>query len=119
MLVHSGTDATATLTHRKPDRSRADGPDRIGDQPFDLGWRPWGDHGLPARVPLFFPEGFFGHYLTMLGTIGGPSCKAKATQFGQYEAVAGTGQAHIWLICEDDQPLAVLGREVGDRSLSV
>jgi aromatic ring-opening dioxygenase catalytic subunit (LigB family) len=43
------------------------------------------------------PEGFFGHYLTMVGAIGGRDCTAAGTQFGQYEAVAGTGQAHIWL----------------------
>ncbi len=42
------------------------------------------------------PEGFFGHYLTMVGAIGGAACTAPGTQFGQYEAVAGTGQAHIW-----------------------
>ncbi|MEM7337062.1 MAG: catechol 1,2-dioxygenase [Actinomycetota bacterium] len=42
------------------------------------------------------PEGFFGHYLTMLGAIGGADCTAPGTQYGKYEAVAGTGQAHIW-----------------------
>lgn len=42
------------------------------------------------------PEGYFGHYLTMLGAIGGPSSSAPGTQFGEYEAVAGTGQTHIW-----------------------
>lgn len=42
------------------------------------------------------PEGFFGHYLTMLGAIGGPDCTRGGEQFGEYEAVAGTGQAHIW-----------------------
>ena len=42
------------------------------------------------------PEGFFGHYLTMLGALGGPACAATGTQYGEYEAVAGTGQTHIW-----------------------
>lgn len=42
------------------------------------------------------PEGYFGHYLTMLGAIGGKDCTAKAVQFGNYEAVAGTGQTHLW-----------------------
>jgi len=42
------------------------------------------------------PEGFFGHYLTMIGALGGRSCTAKATQFGEYESVSGTGQAHLW-----------------------
>jgi 3,4-dihydroxyphenylacetate 2,3-dioxygenase len=42
------------------------------------------------------PEGRFGHYLTMAGALGGVAWTAPGTQFGEYEAVAGTGQAHIW-----------------------
>lgn len=42
------------------------------------------------------PEGRFGHYLTMIGALGGTDCTLTGTQFGEYEAVAGTGQAHIW-----------------------
>lgn len=42
------------------------------------------------------PEGKFGHYLTMVGALGGKACTISGTQFGEYEAVAGTGQAHIW-----------------------
>jgi len=42
------------------------------------------------------PEGRFGHYLTMIGALGGAECTLTGTQFGEYEAVAGTGQAHIW-----------------------
>ena len=42
------------------------------------------------------PEGYFGHYLTMLGALGGAECELQGTQFGEYEAVAGTGQAHVW-----------------------
>jgi hypothetical protein len=59
-----------------------------------------GDHaGVLDFLPEFrrhSPEGFFGHYLTMLGAIGGVECVAQGQQFGEYEAVAGTGQAHIW-----------------------
>ena len=59
-----------------------------------------GNHaGVLDFVPEFrahAPEGYFGHYLTMLGALGGRSCTAAGTQFGEYEAVAGTGQAHIW-----------------------
>ena len=50
---------------------------------------------LPEFAP-HAPEGFFGHYLTMLGAMGGAECTAPGTQFGEYEAVAGTGQAHVW-----------------------
>jgi len=59
-----------------------------------------GNHaGVVEFVPEFAqhaPEGYFGHYLTMLGALGGASCTATGTQFGEYEAVAGTGQAHVW-----------------------
>lgn len=59
-----------------------------------------GDHaGILDFLPEFrqhAPEGYFGHYLTMLGALGGRTCTATGTQFGDYEAVAGTGQAHIW-----------------------
>ena len=59
-----------------------------------------GDH---ARVLDFLPEfsthapeGFFGHYLTMVGALGGAACTAPGEQFGEYESVAGTGQVHLW-----------------------
>lgn len=59
-----------------------------------------GDHGAVLDfVPEFRdhkPEGMFGHYLTMLGALGGAECAVPGTQFGEYEAVAGTGQAHVW-----------------------
>ncbi len=59
-----------------------------------------GEHGAVLDfVPEFAthaPEGYFGHYLTMLGALGGRACTAAGTQFGEYEAVGGTGQAHIW-----------------------
>lgn len=65
-----------------------------------LEWLKVGDH---AAVLDFYPEfrqhgpeGRFGHYLTMLGALGGRSCTLTGEQFGNYEAVAGTGQAHIW-----------------------
>lgn len=65
-----------------------------------IAWMKAGDHAavldfLP-EFRRFAPEGFFGHYLTMLGAIGGRGCRARGVQFGQYESVAGTGQAHIW-----------------------
>ncbi len=59
-----------------------------------------GNHaGVLDFVPEFKqhgPEGKFGHYLTMVGALGGAGCTATGTQFGNYEAVAGTGQTHIW-----------------------
>jgi 3,4-dihydroxyphenylacetate 2,3-dioxygenase len=59
-----------------------------------------GDHaGILDFLPEFrhhAPEGYFGHYLTMIGALGGRDCTVTGTQFGNYEAVAGTGQTHIW-----------------------
>ena len=65
-----------------------------------LRWMAAGDHAaildfLPEYA-RHAPEGYFGHYLIMLGALGGRDCTAKGTQFGQYEAVSGTGQAHVW-----------------------
>ncbi len=59
-----------------------------------------GDHAaIVDFLPEFRqhgPEGKFGHYLVMLGALGGRECTSKGTQFGEYEAVAGTGQVHMW-----------------------
>ncbi|HWL85219.1 MAG TPA: hypothetical protein VNO21_05425 [Polyangiaceae bacterium] len=59
-----------------------------------------GDH---RRVLAFMPEyqkhapeGHFGHYLTMIGALGGASCRAPGIPFSMYENSVGTGQAHIW-----------------------
>ena len=55
-----------------------------------------GDHAsIIDFVPEYSrhsPEGYFGHYLIMVGALGGAACTAKGTQFGQYESVSGTGQ---------------------------
>ncbi|MCY4630994.1 MAG: catechol 1,2-dioxygenase [bacterium] len=59
-----------------------------------------GDHaGVLAGVDGFrrhAPEGFFGHYLMMVGALGGAACRAPGEMFSAYESAAGTGQAHIW-----------------------
>ena len=59
-----------------------------------------GDHAaVLAGVDGFrahAPEGFFGHYLMMVGALGGASCRAPGEPFSAYEAAAGTGQVHIW-----------------------
>jgi 3,4-dihydroxyphenylacetate 2,3-dioxygenase len=46
------------------------------------------------------PEGGFGHFLAMLGAIGGRDCTAKGRLFSDYENATGTGQVHVWF----DQP---------------
>ena len=59
-----------------------------------------GDHAaIIDFVPEYSghaPEGYFGHYLVMVGALGGRACTARGVQFGQYESVSGTGQAHVW-----------------------
>ncbi len=59
-----------------------------------------GDHAaVLAGVDGFrrhAPEGFFGHYLMMVGALGGAACRAPGEMFSAYESAAGTGQVHIW-----------------------
>jgi 3,4-dihydroxyphenylacetate 2,3-dioxygenase len=59
-----------------------------------------GDHASvidlhDAYLP-FNPEGQFGHYLMMVGALGGRSCKARGRKCSDYENAVGTGQVHMW-----------------------
>lgn len=65
-----------------------------------LAWMAKGDHAriveeMPAYHP-HAPEGGFGHYLAMLGAIGGAACTAPGEQLSDYENATGTGQVHVW-----------------------
>jgi len=42
------------------------------------------------------PEGMFGHYLMMIGALGGRQCRAAGRLFSNYESATGTGQVHVW-----------------------
>lgn len=42
------------------------------------------------------PEGGFGHYLMMLGSVGAAACTAPGELFSDYENATGTGQVHVW-----------------------
>ena len=59
-----------------------------------------GDHRqIVESMPDYLtvaPEGDFGHYLMMLGSIGGAACTAKGELFSDYENATGTGQVHVW-----------------------
>jgi aromatic ring-opening dioxygenase catalytic subunit (LigB family) len=59
-----------------------------------------GDHqGVLDFMPEYKkvgPEGKFGHYLIMLGALGGASVTATGERFSEYEASVGTGQVHVW-----------------------
>ncbi len=65
-----------------------------------LAWMGAGDHAaiidFQPEYRAHAPEGRFGHYLLMAGALGGSDWRAKGTQFGDYESVSGTGQAHVW-----------------------
>jgi 3,4-dihydroxyphenylacetate 2,3-dioxygenase len=61
---------------------------REGDHAGVLDWLP--------EYRRFGPEGKFGHYLIVLGAIGGGSCRAPGELFSEYEASVGTGQVHVW-----------------------
>jgi 3,4-dihydroxyphenylacetate 2,3-dioxygenase len=58
-----------------------------------------GEHGkvvdLYPEYRSVHPEGLFGHYLTLLGAIGGPACRAPGRQLSDYENALGTGQVHV------------------------
>ncbi|MFM2289134.1 MAG: hypothetical protein RL684_2277 [Pseudomonadota bacterium] len=41
-------------------------------------------------------EAFGGHYLQMVGAMGGSKCRAKGTPLSAYENARGTGNIHIW-----------------------
>jgi 3,4-dihydroxyphenylacetate 2,3-dioxygenase len=59
-----------------------------------------GDHrGVIDFLPDYrkhAPEGKFGHYLIMVGALGGADCTAPGERFSDYEASVGTGQVHVW-----------------------
>lgn len=59
-----------------------------GDHKAVLDWLP--------EYRRFAPEGHFGHYLIMLGALGGAACRARGVRLSDYEAAVGTGQAHVW-----------------------
>jgi 3,4-dihydroxyphenylacetate 2,3-dioxygenase len=61
---------------------------RAGDHHAVIDWMP--------EYRKYGPEGKFGHYLIMVGALGGAACRAKGEQFSDYEAAIGTGQAHVW-----------------------
>jgi aromatic ring-opening dioxygenase catalytic subunit (LigB family) len=65
-----------------------------------LAWWEAGDHaavidGMDEYRP-HKPEGLFGHYLMMIGALGGRACSAPGRRFSDYESTTGTGQVHIW-----------------------
>lgn len=65
-----------------------------------LRWMEAGDHrrvveSMDDYMP-HNPEGDFGHYLMMIGAVGGADCTAPGELFSEYENATGTGQVHMW-----------------------
>jgi aromatic ring-opening dioxygenase catalytic subunit (LigB family) len=46
-----------------------------------------------AKIPW---EGFGGHYLQMIGALGGADCRAHGEELSEYENARGTGNLHVW-----------------------
>jgi len=65
-----------------------------------LDWMKTGDHRRIVETMDDYmphnPEGGFGHYLMMLGAVGGADCTAPGELFSDYENATGTGQVHVW-----------------------
>ena len=78
-----------------------------------------GDHAAVVdTMPEFLrhkPEAMFGHYLMMVGAIGGRDCTAPGVRYSDYENSIGTGQVHVWF----DRPAERLDGTVASRDLTV
>ncbi|HEX7876939.1 MAG TPA: catechol 1,2-dioxygenase [Sphingobium sp.] len=48
---------------------------------------------LYAKIPW---EGLGGHYLQMVGALGGRDCRARGEALSEYENARGTGNIHMW-----------------------
>ncbi len=72
---------------------------RVADE-LRLEWMKAGDHRRIVETMEDYlphnPEGDFGHYLMMLGAIGGSGCTASGEMLSDYENATGTGQVHVW-----------------------
>jgi aromatic ring-opening dioxygenase catalytic subunit (LigB family) len=65
-----------------------------------MAWLEAGEHRkVVDTMPEFLrfrPEAMFGHYLMMVGAIGGRDCTSRGIAYSEYENAIGTGQVHIW-----------------------
>jgi aromatic ring-opening dioxygenase catalytic subunit (LigB family) len=65
-----------------------------------VAWLEAGEHRkVIDTMPEFLrfrPEAMFGHYLMMVGAVGGRDCTAPGVPYSEYENAIGTGQIHLW-----------------------
>ena len=85
--------------HESSDPSHIFSPEARAFDENILRWWAEGDHAsVIAAYPeyrRYKPEGRFGHYLTMLGALGGANCTAIGVPFSDYENSVGTAQIHV------------------------
>ena len=98
-MSHSFHPLRVIRQHESSDPSHIFSPEaREFDQQI-LRWWADGDHAsVVAAYPEYLrhkPEAHFGHYLTMLGAIGGSDCKSVGVPFSDYENSVGTAQIHV------------------------
>ena len=88
------------LDHQVYDASHVITPEaRAFDERILALWRD-GAHAevidLYADYQAHSPEGYFGHYLMLVGALRGRACRAPGEQLSAYENSVGTGQVHVW-----------------------
>ena len=92
-LMEFADHESASLENIRPPEAR-DADQKV------LRWWEHGDHRQVVEYQTEYrrhaPEGFFGHYLMMIGALGGRACQVPGVLYSSYESAAGTGQAHVW-----------------------
>ncbi len=88
------------LEHESSDPKHIFAPEAREADYERLEWFKQGDHASVINTMDDYlqhkPEGRFGHYLMMVGALGGVDCKAKGQQYSDYENAVGTSQVHVW-----------------------
>lgn len=99
-LSHAFWPMDVILQHGNWDPANVRTPEaRALDERILALWRE-GDHASVLELYPDYrahePEGFFGHYLMMVGALGAHACRAPGRQLSDYENAVGTGQVHVW-----------------------
>lgn len=99
-MSHSFWPLQQLRKHESSDPSHLRSPEaRAADERILERWS-LGDHASVLKgmseYAKYKPEGRFGHYLTMVGALGGTGCIAPGVQLSDYENSVGTGQVHVW-----------------------
>ena len=99
-MSHTFWPMDTILEHGDYDPSHVVTPEaRAADEAILERWAK-GDHASVidgyAEYRRFRPEGYFGHYLMMVGALGARDCRARGRRMSEYENAVGTGQVHVW-----------------------